>query len=335
MLALLGCLVQGDSAAEEGKSKLAAHYEALDAASLGKRMASGAKRLAELPGASFTFDDPIRRQWDFWPSKHPGARLDRLPRPDQAKVEQLLRLGLSESGSRAVDLIAALEPYNPYRSPYYSLAVFGDPSGKWGWRYQGHHISLNFTLAGDRILSATPLFLGSQPLSRADVAGGAAPLEDQQRLAQELYRSLDADRQRKATVERPGATYLPLRTPRAKRLEPAGVPAAELDAAQRQLLVRLVRAYVDQVAPAIAEREWAEIEAAGVERIGFAWDGPDQTGRDHYYRLQGPTFIIEYDSRDAGSHIHCVWRSFDGDFGSDLLARHLATAHSALASAAP
>jgi len=326
LLLLLGCLVGSEGVAEEPRAE-AAHYDELDAASLAARMAKTARSIRELPGAGFAFDDPERRSWDFWPSKYPGARVDLVSPEARGGIDEMLRLGLSKTGARTISLIQTLEPYNPYRSPYYSLAVFGEPDVAWGWRYQGHHMSLSFTLDGERIVSATPLFLGTQPLSKPDVAGGAAPLGDQENLARSLYESLGYDQRREATVDRPGETYLPLRTPRAERLSPAGVLASTLNEDQRAKLTSLIRAYLNHVAPAIAEPEWVEIEAAGVDRIAFAWAGADEPGRNHYYRVQGPTFVLEYDSRDSGSHIHCVWRKFDGDFGEDLLARHLALAH--------
>ena len=327
LLVLLGCLVQGDGAAEEPSGAQGPHYDELDIAALAERMAATARPVSKLSGARFAFDDPERRKWDFWPSKYPGARVDRVSTEARGAIDELLRIGLSEAGSGSIGLIQALEPYNPYRSPYYSLAVFGEPGEAWGWRYQGHHMSLNFTLDGERVVSATPMFLGTQPLSKREIADGAAPLGDQENLARGLYASLAYDQRREATVDRPGATYLPLRTPRAERLRPEGSLAGSFNEDQRGKLIGLIRAYLDQVAPAIAEQEWAEIEAAGIDRIGFAWAGAERRGRNHYYRVQGPTFIIEYDSRDSGSHIHCVWRSFDGDFGDDLLARHVALAH--------
>ncbi len=327
LLLLLGCLVQGDGAAEEPHAPHGPHYDELHLSPLAGRMADSARSIGALPGASFAFDDPERRSWDFWPSKYPGAREDRVSGEARRAIDELLRLGLSETGFGAVRLVQALEPYNPYRSPYYSLAVFGEPGAAWGWRYQGHHLSLNFTLDGDRIVSATPLFLGTQPLSKSGVAAGAAPLGPHEELARSLYESLAYDQRREATVDRPGATYLPLRTSKAERPSPAGVAASSLSDSQRAKLIQLIRAYLDQIAPAIADREWAELEAASIDRIAFAWAGAERRGRNHYYRIQGPTFLIEYDSRDSGSHIHCVWRKFDGDFGVDLLARHLALAH--------
>ena len=325
LLLLLGCLVQGDSAPQSARD--GTHYDELDAAELTRSMAAKAGSIRELPGASFAFDDPERRAWDFWPSKYPGARADQVSREGRNTIDELVRLGLSKAGTRRIGLIQALEPYNPYRSPYYSVAVFGEPGGAWGWRYQGHHMSLNFTLDGEEVVSATPLFLGTQPLSKSSVAGGAAPLGPHENLARSLYESLAYEQRREATVDRPGATYLPLRTPKAERQSPAGALAETFNEDQRGKLVALIRAYLNQVAPAIAEAEWTQIEAAGVGRIAFAWAGAERRGRNHYYRVQGPTFILEYDSRDSGSHIHCVWRKFDGDFGEDLLARHLAQEH--------
>lgn len=246
----------------------------------------------------------------------------------RALADQLVRLGLSAEGYEKLNLIQALEPYNPWRSPYYSLLVFGDPATgqPWGWRYQGHHMSLNFTLAGDRLIANTPLFLGTQPLSKSDIAAGKVPLGREEDLARQLYVSLSETQRRRADVERPPYTYLPERTPVAKRPSALGIPASELTPARRENLIALLKAYVNNVAPAITAERQREIEEAGLDAIHFAWAGSASPGRNHYYRIQGPAFVIEYDSRDGGAHIHSVWRSFDDDFGEDLLRRHYETA---------
>lgn len=328
-LAVVGCIAQRGSEELDAAARRD-QFDQLSMSDLASELAGAATRLAQTaPAARFPLNAPERFAWDFWPSKYPGARIDQIAPAQQALADRLLRLSLSASGYESLQLVQALEPYNPWRSPFYSAAVFGEPAeeGSWGWRFQGHHVSLNFTLSGGAVVSATPLFLGTQPLSKPDVGGGRAPLGPHENLARQLYRSLTGAQRRQADVSRPGSTYLPLRTPETEPQQPSGISSADLQPEQRETLTALLRAYIETAAPAVAESEWGKIEAAGLDDLAFAWAGPGQSGRDHYYRVQGPTFILEYDSRDGGSHIHCVWRSFQGDFGRDVLAEHYAAAH--------
>lgn len=305
-------------------------FDAASAPDLRERMAAAATKLAAAaPKASAEFDAPERRQWDFWPSKYAGLRADQADSSQQQLIDELLRLGLSEAGYRKLRLIQAIEPLNPWRSPYYSTLVFGDPAnrGNWGWRYQGHHMSVNFTMSTGAPVATTPLFLGTQPLSSPSIAAGAAPLAQEEALARRLFQGLQGGQRRQATIGRPPYTYLPERTPRAKPYEPAGVPASALTAQDRETLDALIRSYVDNAAPPIAEA-WRQAFAAEADKIRFAWAGSDDPGRDHYYRITGGDLLIEYDSRDGGSHIHSVWRSLSRDFGGDpLRAHYAATAH--------
>ena len=328
------CAPQPEVLAEEIRSALAKdQMDEQSLAELRQSMTSGAKALIEaLPDgqrrqAAREFEDNERQSWDFWPSRFPGVRMDKMTPEHRGLADRLLRIGLSTQGYEKLKLIQALEPYNPWHSPYYSVLVFGDLAAKaWGWRFQGHHLSLNFTLVNGETIANTPLFMGTQPLSKSGIGGGKAPLSQEEDLARKLYLSLDSTEKQRADIKRPPHTYLPERSRKAERQQPLGVPSATLREPQREDLLALIRAYVHNVAPSIAAERWREIEQAGIDHIGFAWAGSDRKGRNHYYRIQGPTFIIEYDSRDGGSHIHSVWRSFDGDFGEDILRRHYQTA---------
>jgi hypothetical protein len=107
-------------------------------------------------------------------------------------------------------------------------------------------------------------------------------------------------------------------------LSPSGLDAAAMSAAQRDLLMKLLDVYIGKMAGDIAEDRLTRVRKAGVEKIGFAWAGETERGKKHYYRVQGPTFLIEYDNtQNDGNHIHSVWRDFNGDFGRDLLREHL------------
>lgn len=326
-LCLVACLERPAVSADSLSEALARPpLDDLDASAVAAGLAEAARELAESSAeARSELDDPERKRWDFWPSRYPGLRMDLADASQRELTDTMLRLALSESGYRKLRLIQALEPFNPWSSPYYSALVFGEPSTDrgWAWRYQGHHMSVNLTMQPDGPILATPLFLGTQPLSHPSIAAGAAPLAAEETLARRLYQGLDAEQRQQATIERPPYTYLPERTSAAQRYRQAGVPRSRLSPPQIQLLDELIGAYADNVAPAIAAA-WRASADAESGAIRFAWAGSDQPGRDHYYRIEGRDMVIEYDSRDGGSHIHSVWRSFRDDFGSDPLQAHYA-----------
>jgi hypothetical protein len=332
ILWLAACLhqpgVSADSAADEPSEM---HFDELSTSVLVEHMTAAAAKLAAADAeARASFSSEERRRWDFWPSRYPGLRMDQAGADGRESADELLRLGLSESGYGKLRLIQALEPLNPWSSPYYSALVFGDPAvGKaWGWRYQGHHMSVNFTMTERGGIVTTPLFLGTQPLSSPATASGARPLGDEEALARELYRALDGQQRRQATIERPPYTYLPERTAQPPHYAREGVSAASLSAANRETLQALIDSYIGNVAPAAATA-WRDAFESDGEDVRFAWAGSDQPGRDHYYRILGGDLLIEYDSRDGGSHIHSVWRSMSRDFGGDpLRAHYTASPHS-------
>ncbi len=331
---MAACLEQPVISADDWSESLdRPQLDELDAPALVDRMAAVAGKLSGEEAARTGFHDPERRQWDFWPSRYPGLRMDQASGASRSLADELLRLGLSEAGYRKLKLIQAIEPLNPYRSPYYSALVFGTPgdADHWGWRFQGHHMSFNFTVAGSQPIVGTPLFLGTQPLSSASTADGEAPLAKEEALARRLYGSLGSAPREQATIDRPPYTYLPERTAKARPYEPIGAPASAMSQPNRALLDELIRTYVENLAPAIAAERLEAIEADS-DRLRFAWAGSDQPGRNHYYRIQGGDLLIEYDSRDGGSHIHCVLRSIGGDFGENPLRAHYAAARHSQAS---
>ena len=115
---------------------------------------------------------------------------------------------------------------------------------------------------------------------------------------------------------------------KASLLEPQGLAASDMTAEQRKQVVQLVREYVFNLRPELARQDMQKIREAGIRKIHFAWAGSLEPGKGHYYRVQGPTFILEYDNtQNNANHIHCVWRDFTNDFGEDLLKQHYQAAH--------
>lgn len=278
--------------------------------------------------ALIRFDDRERFNWHYTPRQRRGVAIADLSPKQRDLLHDFLRSGLSQSGYRKVSGIIELEPIlgriegSSFRDPgRYYFSLFGDPArAPWGWRFEGHHLSINTTHASRDTL--TPMFLGANP---ARVPDGPRVLADEEILGRALFASLDATQRAIALIATRAPWDIVTGTDRTFHLEKfEGLPAAKMSAAQRESLMRLISVYVGNANAAVAAAEMRRIQTAGVERLHFAWAGGDRPGQPHYYRVHGPMILIEYDNTQNGAnHIHTVWRSPDGDFGGDdLLARH-------------
>ena len=294
--------------------------------------------------AAFPFESDDRSRWHYVPTEmfpREGLTLKNMTDTQRARAHDLLKAGLSQKGYLTTTaiieletLLGAIETRERFnRDPlWYHVSIFGTPSatGTWAWRVNGHHVALNFTIVNGRLVSSTPSFFGSNP---AEVKDGPkkglrilAELEDTGRA---LAMSLDSSQREKAVIDAVApAEILTTNVPRASPLPAEGIAASALNSQQRTLLMQLIDAYAGQMAPDVAADRVAKLHKAGVDTILFAWAGDMQRGQKHYYRVQGPTFLIEYDhTQDNGNHAHTVWRDFDGDFGRDLLREHIKAAH--------
>lgn len=290
--------------------------------------------------ATFELADSERLNWHFIPRERKGLPLGEMTPGQQHLARALLAGGLSHGGYLQASTIMALETVlrdiekgsGPLRDPSrYYVSIFGQPAldHVWGWRIEGHHLSINLTLNGTDGISATPSMFGSNP---AEVREG--PLTGTRVLAQEedLGRAMlalltDAQRQ-VAILEGPAPRDVILGPGReVEVLEPPGLAACAMTPAQRNALTALVKASLFRHRPAIAESEFDRIEDVGIARIHFAWVGGTQPGEGHYYRVQGPTFIVEFDNtQNQANHIHSTWRDWHNDFGADLLKEHYQSA---------
>jgi hypothetical protein len=213
----------------------------------------------------------------------------------------------------------------------YYLTVFGDPSAKgaWGWRLEGHHVSLRFAIDNGRMLvSSTPQFLGSNP---AEVPYGFGPytglrvLAAQEDAARALVLALDAKRQAIAIVGPKPRGFASGTTVKFDPQAPVGLPVSQMSSTHRDMLMKLIDSYAGIMPPDIAAERMTRIKAAGIDKIMFAWSGATEKGQQYQYQVQGPTFLIEHNNtQNNGNHIHAVWRDFNGDFGRDVLAEHMA-----------
>ena len=296
------------------------------------------------PKAQFAFDSAERMRWHFIPTEmfaRNGLTVKEMTPPQRTAAHALLQTGLSQRGYLTATTIMSLENILKVieaggrfarDEERYFFSVFGapTPSGTWGWRVEGHHISLQFTIVNGAVTVSAPTFFGSNPAEVRDGdRKGLRVLGFEEDPARALLNGLRADQRSKAVLSEQAPTdILTMTTLPIDPLAPAGVAASDMDQAQRNMLMSIVDAYASLMEPEIASLRLANLRKAGVEKISFAWAGAAERGTKHYYRVQGPTFLIEYDNtQDGGNHVHSVWRDFAGDFGRDLLREHLARDH--------
>ncbi|HEX5041922.1 MAG TPA: DUF3500 domain-containing protein [Candidatus Polarisedimenticolaceae bacterium] len=302
-------------------------------------MAAGAQRfLASLrpdqrTRAALPFEGGERRNWHYVPRARKGIPLGDLDSAQRRLADDLLKTGLGTRGYTEAMGVLALEGVlrereGPYRDPgLYFVSLFGVPSASapWGWRVEGHHLSLNYTVVPGRGVGTAPAFFGANPSEvREGPLKGLRPLAEEEDLARALVQSLDAGQRGRAVFA--GVAPREIVTgsqQKVQPLHPAGIPAGALGEGQRKQLAALLDVYLSRMTPELAEDRTRRLRDAGSERVHFAWAGGFERGQPHYYRIQGPTFLVEYDNtQDGANHIHTVWRDFEGDFGEDLLARH-------------
>jgi hypothetical protein len=301
--------------------------------------------------ASFAFEGDERLHWHFIPTEmfpRKGLLVRDMTPPQRKLAHDLLKAGLSQRGYMTATQIMDLENVlnaieaaqrasgssaeaaralerNPEK---YFFSVFGTPSAKdtWGWRVEGHHVSLHFTVVNGTLAAASPTFFGSNPAEVRDgPKKGLRILGAEEDAARALLAALDDGQKKKAIIDvtAPG-DMVTMANVDIKPLSPIGLTAEAMTPPQRELLMKLIDVYVGYMASDLAADRTAKLKKAGVEKIAFAWAGETERGRKHYYRLQGPTFLVEYDNtQNDGNHIHSVWRDFAGDFGRDLLREHL------------
>jgi hypothetical protein len=339
----------------------------------------------QLATATFDFtNEDERRHFDYTPAVRRGLPLVEMSPPQQRLAHRLVATGLSRGGYATASTIMGLEnildllegwqgwveypgfegrPSRGRDPSVYFVSIFGEPSKRepWGWRFEGHHVSLHYTIAAGRIVAPTPTFFGSNP-AEAPLGGSTTlrPLAGEEDLGRELVSMLDEEQRARAVLS-PVAPWdivqsnrprveegaLPLAGGRGmarlrerlglteEHLEPLrytatpkGLAGAAMTVDQREVLGELVRQYIGRMPDEIAEVEATRLTGTALEALHFAWAGAFERRQPHYYRLQGPRFLVEYDNtQDGANHIHSVWRDPVGDFGADVLTQHYAAAH--------
>jgi hypothetical protein len=284
--------------------------------------------------ALLAFDDADRANWRYVPGRRRGVNLKAMNASERAAAFSLLKAGSSargyEKAAGVIELegiLRELESFGWFRDPeLYWITIFGAPSdgAPWGWRFEGHHVSLNFASIRGEIVLSTPAFLGANPARvPSGPRAGWRLLPAEEDIARRLLASLTPRQRARAMLSEKAPADIVMGPGRRMPPAPAGLPAAELSASQRETLLSLVAEYVRNARAEIADPRWKKIEAAGIEKIRFGWAGSAAVGSGHYYRVQGPTFLIEYDNtQDRANHVHSVWRDLPADSDVDLLRRH-------------
>jgi len=290
--------------------------------------------------ATFSFQDEERLNFHFIPRERKGLQLREMTPTQRHLAHALLSAGLSQGGYIKATTIMSLEDVlrilekdsGERRNPEkYYFSVFGDLSNKgaWGYRVEGHHLSQNFTVVNGRVADV-PSFFGANPAEVRDgPRKGLRALAAEEDMARELMLSLDAEQRKVALVSAEAYKDILTEAKRKAALEgqPSGLPGSKLTSRQFALLQGLVEEYAHNMPDQLAQARMEQFRKAG-RNVHFAWAGVVDKGGPHYYRVQAPTFLIEYDNtQNNANHIHSVWRDFNGDFGLDLLKSHYETSH--------
>jgi hypothetical protein len=289
--------------------------------------------------AVFDFDNKERFNWHFVPLQdsqrkptRKGLPLQEMTAEQTEAAKALLAAGTSSDGYTKATTIMSLESIlrelekggRLVRSPeWYFFTIFGTPSktSKWGWRVEGHHLSLNFAIDGGKVLAATPAFFGANPATvMQGPRKGTRTLPEADDLPKVLFKALDEEQKKTAFQEKP-FPEIDAQNSAPKVGAPSGLSASKMTEKQRGILLQLLQAYASRMPDDVAEVQMSEVHKAGLEQICFAYNGSLEAGKPHTYRVQGPRFVIEFlnvqsdSAQNPANHIHSVWRNTKGDFG--------------------
>jgi hypothetical protein len=340
---------KGDPARIHRESRKQPSAIVIDSSETARRMAEAATIfLASLAAeqrtrAVFPVESEERFNWHYVPRERKGISFKEMESSQQKLAHRLIATGLSANGYSTAMAIMSLEtilkeiegPSRRFeRDPdLYSLTLFGMPGDRspWGWRFEGHHISLNFLLLGRRQVASAPNFFGANPaeVPQGYPLSGFRALPAEEDLARQLLASLKNTQRVKGIIDGEApADILTKAEAHVKVDAPVGLSASEMNLGQQRILTDLILTYVNRMPEDVAHRQMERIEKDGRKYIHFAWAGQEERARPHYYRLHGPSFLVEYDNtQNDANHIHSVWRDLRNDWGEDLLRRHYRETH--------
>lgn len=285
--------------------------------------------------AQLPFESDERTEWNYVPMKRAGVPLADLDASQKTLVDSLLRSALSPQGIDTAngiiqhELILAVIEGNPRRRDpglYYTV-VFGEPGPRapWAWRFEGHHLSVNATNVEGQRQVVAPLFMGSNPARVASgPKAGLRLLAAEEDLARRLIQMLPGERRARAMLSEDAFSDIVTRNdPKVRALELEGLAVSDMAAPEQEQLRQLLHVYANRLTEPATRDQLDRIERAGFGKLHFGWAGSIEPGKPHYYRLHGPTVLIEYDNtQNNANHIHTVWRDLERDFGGDLLRSH-------------
>lgn len=279
----------------------------------------------------FDLKSDERTNWHFIPKPRNGLTMKDMTPKQRELAAAFLRSGLSDRGFKEATGIMNLEPVlkeleqgkGPVRdSEMYYFSVFGTPgpAETWGWRVEGHHLSINLVVVEGKEVAACPTFFGTNPARTREVR----ILAVEEDAARDLVKSLDEAAKKKAIfADVAPRDIITGNKKKVDALKPEGITFAELDKTRQEQLRKLVEHYATRYRKELADSDLRRISDAGWDKVAFAWAGGLEEGQGHYYRIQGPTFLIEYDNtQNNANHIHSAWRDFKNDFGEDILRKH-------------
>jgi hypothetical protein len=290
--------------------------------------------------ALLDYDAPVRLDWHFIPkASRKGLQIRDMNMGQRALAKKLLHTGLSQIGydkatkiMEVENLLKELEKNKtntPLRDPYrYYFTLFGKPDAtvRWGLSIEGHHMSFNFVVENSKVVACTPHMFGANPatMKGEEVLGfkpGMRLLAGEESLAFDLLKSLTPEQRTAAIIaEKAFDEVRSAGQPQPPTDAAVGLTSQKMTTEQRAILQSLLAVYAGNLADDIAREKLAEIEKAGLQNVSFAWAGADRPGVGHYYRIQGPTFLIEFVNTqpdaagNPANHIHCTWRDVRGDF---------------------
>jgi hypothetical protein len=287
------------------------------------------RRRAMLP-----FESRERYNWHYVPRERMGVALRDMNDAQRQAAMGILRAALSERGYGRCEDIMRLEPLvaeieqepETYHPTFYAFTIFGQPGNgdPWGWRIDGHHLSLNF-VHGRAQTTVTPTFYGAHPATvEHGPLAGLRVLGAEEDLGRQLIASLEGHQRDVALIRATAFDDIITGPGREQSLrQPAGLAAGKMKERHRGMLMRIIEEFIGTMAAPLAEAERARLRSAGIEGIHFAWAGSLSPREPHYYRLHGPTLVIEYDNtQNEANHIHSVWHDPTREFGADILRQH-------------
>jgi len=294
--------------------------------------------------ATFEYMDGERIFWYYPPMNRHGLALRDMEPAQRELAMAVLASGLTTESYEQAKLIieheTVLGPLELEQNiktfrrdvELYYFTIFGTPRGKepWGWRVEGHHISLHFSIMDDKVISTTPFFFGANPAEvRKGPKTGLRILGGREDLAFDLMGSLDENQVEESIIcDAAPADIVTFNSSKASLMTYEGLPASKMNGAQKELLLALVSEYVNQVRTDVAVQKLDALKKDGLDHLYLAWAGPVSKDEPHYYRIHGGDFVVEFDNRqDGANHIHSVWRDVENDFATDVMREHLIQFH--------